>query len=310
MVVDRQDGAVARHVDGDLDRLAGPVLDGVGEQVGDHLVEAARIPGADRPFQAPDVEHAAASQRLVAQARPDLADHRHQIDLFDLQLQPAGRDARHVEELVDEVIEPRCLGVDPLRALSDGPGGFADAAAGKSQQVLHLQPQRGERRAELVRGDREKVLAQADRLAQHLLGLLLVVDVGRGSDPARNCAVAVAPPLGHHARQMPAVGSVGGPAEPDLSLEGLLPGEALLEGLTDAGAIVRVKRAPERFARHDPRLMAEVVEAGAVPERDAALHVGGPDALWHHVQEVAVALLAGPQQRVALVFAQQLAPAP
>ncbi len=36
------------------------------------------------------------------------------------------------------------------------------------------------------------------------------------------------------------------------------------------------------------------------------LGVGGPDALWHHVEEVAVALLAGPQERVALVLAQQL----
>ena len=52
--------------------------------------------------------------------------------------------------------------------------------------------------------------------------------------------------------------------------------------------------------------MPQVVEAGAIPEGDVPLRIGRPDALWHHVQEVTVALLAGPQQRVALVLAQQL----
>ena len=175
-------------VDGDLDRLAGTVLDGVREQVGDHLIEATGIPGPHGPLRprtsSTQPRRCASSPRRV-RTSSTTAD---QIDLLDLQLQPAGRDARHVEQLVDQVVEPRRLGVDPLRALDDAPGRLPGVAAGEPQQVLHLQPQRGERRPQLVRGDGEEILAQADRLAQHLLGLLLIIDVGRGGDPACNCA--------------------------------------------------------------------------------------------------------------------------
>jgi len=94
-----------------------------------------------------------------------------------------------------------------------------------------------------VRRDRQEVVAQNDRLAQRLLRLLLVVDVGRRRDPPDDGAVRLA--FRNRARDVPPVAAVGGALDADLTLEGGAAAQALVPVCARLGAVVGVKTLPE-----------------------------------------------------------------
>ena len=115
-IADRDDArVVAAASSADVDRLAVAVLDGVRDQVGDHLVEAALVPAADDRRVGAwtfSVEPTRAASSLKRGA--DLVDDLREVDRLDVQLEAPGGDARDVEQLVDQAVQPRRLRVDLL----------------------------------------------------------------------------------------------------------------------------------------------------------------------------------------------------
>ena len=110
--------------DANLDRFSGAVLDGVGEKVGDHLIEAKPIPSAvDRllrscrplpvPFTTSDSEQPAETE-IVLEPLGHRLGHRDQIDVLQPELQLSGGGAADVEQRIDQLGEPSDLLVDPL----------------------------------------------------------------------------------------------------------------------------------------------------------------------------------------------------
>jgi hypothetical protein len=200
-------------------------------------------------------------RRLLAEPRAHLVDDLRDVDLLHVQLQPAGGDARHVEQLVDQAMQARRLRID-LLDLGDDLGRAVDGVAARdARQVRDLQLQRRQRRAQLVRRDRQEVVAQHDRLAQRLLGALLVVDVGGGRDPADDVAVFVA--LGHGARDVPPVAAVGGALDADLAFERARRRAAPSPSAARLDAVVRVQALPERFVGDRARRRSRSTRAPA-----------------------------------------------
>jgi hypothetical protein len=125
---------------GDLARRRA-VPDGVGEQVGQHLVDAVRIAGHEQ--LAVDLGH-------DADLRVDRGDLGRGVghDLADLELLPvdpdgAGLELSQLQQLVDQPTQP-------LGALEHGRDGLAVQHLDAVGQVLKPGPQRRDRRAQLV----------------------------------------------------------------------------------------------------------------------------------------------------------------
>ena len=249
-----------------------------------------------------DVQRGTDAGGLVREAHPDLVDDLCEVDQLHVQLEPPGGDARHVEQLVDQTVKPRRLRIDLLDLRDQARRALGAVPARDPRQVRDLQLQRRQRRAQLVRRDRQEVVAQDDRLAQGVLGALLIVDVGRGRDPADDVAFGLA--LRHRAREVPAIAAVRGPLDPHLAFE---RGAAAQSGLpvgARLGAIVRVQALPERFLADVGQLEPAVGEAGTIPVVDLAARVRRPDALRHHVEQAPVAFLALAFEHLAIAFAQ------
>src|SRR4029078_5823326 len=158
-VEDGDDRAVVLAGDADVDRLAVAVLDRVGQEVGDDLIQPAPVPAPDDGGGRVNVQRGADARGLVGETRADLADDLGQIDDLDVQFEAPGGDARHGEQLVDEAMQAGCLRID-LFDLRDQPwgcvvGGGAPRDAG---QVRDLQLQGRQRGAQLARGQREQIL--------------------------------------------------------------------------------------------------------------------------------------------------------
>src|SRR4051812_791046 len=150
----------------DLDRPPLAVLQRVRDQVGDHLLQADAVPHA---LDGIEVERdlAAGFRRQVREAVHDVPDHLVESHPLPIEHQPAGVDAGDVEDLADELLEPRSGGRRLLQALLD----LRILDAGAAGEALYLHEQRGERRAQLVPGGGEELVAQRDgelRLAQPL----------------------------------------------------------------------------------------------------------------------------------------------
>jgi hypothetical protein len=91
--------------------------------------------------------------------RDHLFRHPRQIHLGDLELEGAGGDARDLEQVVDEPTEPSGLSHD----------GWEHPAVGiLLREELQLELECGERRAQLVRRDRDQRVARVHRCSQLL----------------------------------------------------------------------------------------------------------------------------------------------
>ena len=147
----------------DLDDAAGAVLDGVADHVGDDLIEARLVPQPDERLGQIDPHHAGGGRGVGREPLRHLARQRRQVDLVEVQHQPPGGQAGHVQHPVDEAGEPARLARAGADALAVDLG---ELAARRVCEValdrLDLQQQRGERRAQLVRGDGQELVARGD----------------------------------------------------------------------------------------------------------------------------------------------------
>src|SRR5580765_7137126 len=109
VIANGDDRAVVLAGDADVDRLAVAVLDRVGQEVGDDLIQPAPVPAPDDGGGRVNVQRGADARGLVGETRADLADDLGQIDDLDVQFEAPGGDAGHVEQLVDEAMQAGCL---------------------------------------------------------------------------------------------------------------------------------------------------------------------------------------------------------
>src|SRR5437867_2262541 len=152
-----------------LDGMARPVLDGIGEQIHDDLFHAQAVPLAHARADGGQLEPALRMRELFPVARGNITNERRQVYRLAVEVEAPGRDPRDVEKAVDQGGEPVDL---PFRGCQAGHGflQLREIAGGLdfAGHALYLELERRQRRLQLVRGDREKLVTGADRLARVL----------------------------------------------------------------------------------------------------------------------------------------------
>ena len=141
------------------DRLSRCVLDRVRDQVRQHLLNPEPIPVTFDRTGRIHREGATGGRCLIPQAFDGLPDDLDQIEAFDIEPQLTGGDARHVEQRLDQA---RQTVTDPFRAIDLLRQLRRSRGVGRAMPC-ELQLQRGERRLQLVRGDREEFVPESDR---------------------------------------------------------------------------------------------------------------------------------------------------
>ena len=206
----------------------GRELDRVRQQVPHHLLQPGRVAGevrrqrADAPIE---------RDRLRVRRGPDrvdgAVDDGLQIDRVELDAQLAGDDARHVEDVFDQLRLRARVAFDGVQRLL--------LLLGRQRpRPQHARPadHRVQRRAQLVRQRRQELVLRAvgrlgglarvalgDRqLRVRVLGALEIFDVGGGADPAGDDAVWIAlrderaPRASGTDRRAPSAGDIRSPA--------------------------------------------------------------------------------------------------
>ncbi len=170
--------ASALHLD--LDRLARPELDGVGQQVRDDLVEAQAIPVARPPPPRPAATRVEPDRCSSTPCRDDHLPHHLRAD----------RSARGRAAEPPVWMRARSSSFSTksasrrwLRSMMSSDWGTASAGQRARPQALHRQPHRGDGPPDLVGRDREELVAQADGLLGLLEQPLLLAHVPEGQDP-------------------------------------------------------------------------------------------------------------------------------
>jgi hypothetical protein len=187
VVAHAHDDRAAAAPRGDADAtLLARVLGRVVEQVADHLREARRI-GVEVDRLARHAHEQQLALRIDhGHGRLDrLADDRLQLHALPLELHLALRDARHVEQVVDEARELRDLAVDDLARHAQ-----RRVAVVRAAEDLARVADRRERVAQLVRQHREehvlapvRLLQLGEQAAQLVLALALAQrGLGRGDE--------------------------------------------------------------------------------------------------------------------------------
>src|SRR5439155_16945450 len=132
----------------DFHRLAGAVLHGIADQVVDHLLEPQRVPASGELSFRLHLDPAAGGRELSLESREALAHRRRQIDLLALELEGAGRNARHLEQLPDQFCHPEekpIRGLHALQRLFTTRSGFGSLEP--MEKVLDMERERRQRRA-------------------------------------------------------------------------------------------------------------------------------------------------------------------
>jgi hypothetical protein len=129
---ERSVGGLASHRDSHRFPLA--VLERVADEVRRELHEAEPIPSAvdARVALEPDL---LARRRAPLGVGHDLADDLGEIHVFDVERQPSGRDARHLEQCADELVEPLGLALHRRAALDE----LRRALAREARHLVGLQ---------------------------------------------------------------------------------------------------------------------------------------------------------------------------
>ena len=102
MIPDREPRHPALRADEELDGLASPELDGIGEEVGHDPVEAGAIPAPHDRGVGVQRDRAPGPRQIRLEARDDLADEGPELDDGELERHAPCVEARDVEEIVDE----------------------------------------------------------------------------------------------------------------------------------------------------------------------------------------------------------------
>src|SRR5262249_18313582 len=195
VVADDEDGASAAAKHAHLDALAAGVLDGVGDEVGHHLVDALAVPLAlDR--LAPVVDAAARRRDFFGEALDDLGHEDGEIEALARELHLARADAGHVEEVADEALDAAALRRHLVGALAEDLG---VAAVEEEADAGDLERQRRQRRAKLVPGDRGEVIAGSHPPARPAVKARVVDgDAGAAGELLGDAAVLVVEWAGAH----------------------------------------------------------------------------------------------------------------
>jgi hypothetical protein len=155
-----------------VDRSTATELQGVRHEVVDHLLEAHAVPSPDERRRHIHGDGAPRVVELFAQALDDLDHDVGEVDVLERERQLSGVQARDVEQLVHESSQAFDLTLrDRERARERGQLSGFDTLGKR----LNAELQRRDRSAQLVRGDRQELVAQPHSLL-HLLVELRVVD--------------------------------------------------------------------------------------------------------------------------------------
>jgi hypothetical protein len=152
-------------LDDHFDRRTRRVFDRVREQAADDLLEARLVPPALDGVRA-DTNATAVAASFVLEASHHAGHERSQINLFPLELEGSLRDLRYLEQRLDQA--GQSLGLSQCQAQLATElfaGRLVRCFLGQPQQALDLEPERGEWRAQLVRGERNEVVARRERAA-------------------------------------------------------------------------------------------------------------------------------------------------
>jgi len=135
-----EEGDLSVLDDGHLDGVVGAVLDGIGEQVGDDLLEAETIPAADDGGVGVEDEGAACAGGIGLGAGDDVLEEGGEVDGLVLEGEAAGADAGDVEQVVDELVEALGGAAGGLDALASRMGLAVGAGLGeRAPQQLQLE---------------------------------------------------------------------------------------------------------------------------------------------------------------------------
>ncbi len=151
-----------------LDWLAGAKLHRVGQQVGDRLLDPHRVPVADHGIvREPNAQGALRLAKLSLEPRRQLLNQEVQVHRLSLQVEGAPHDSRHIEQAVDQPAQPLNLSKGGLqlggKQVSDRSGSLL---LHRLEQSAEVELEGGERRAQLVTGDREELVSHPQRLLE------------------------------------------------------------------------------------------------------------------------------------------------
>ncbi len=118
MVAYPKHGARCRADHGDVDGLPISVFDGVRNEVADDLIEPEAIPSAEHGACRIASNGGRLLRLVVDEAADDFAGERDELELFAFEPKSAGRDARDVEQLVDQSLEPASVALDFAEAIA------------------------------------------------------------------------------------------------------------------------------------------------------------------------------------------------
>ena len=157
-VLDGDDDILAAATGGDLDRALLGELDGVGDDVGDDLAQAALVGARVRRGRLDvDLDLDALLLHERALRLGHVADELADVDVAELERDLAGGDGRNVDDLVDEVDEVRGRGEDDAYVLfllvGEDLGAGIEQRAGAAEDAV-------ERVAQLARDQRQEVGAR------------------------------------------------------------------------------------------------------------------------------------------------------
>ena len=114
-----------------LDGAAAPELDGVGEQVGDHLAEAEPIPVPDHLVVHTGTGAGSRRWRRIAHQIDRLDHQRLKIGLLGPKVEPSFHELRNVEQLIDELVEADHLSADGVQPATQAIVAGAPCAVGR-----------------------------------------------------------------------------------------------------------------------------------------------------------------------------------
>ena len=148
-----------------------PIFAGVGEQVvGDHLIQTHPVPVAVHRVAGVHPDGAAGVGELLGVPVDDLLHQRRQVEPLVVEHDLPGRDPGDVQQncrSVETTRPPESNALD-IRSVTQETG-TSPVVRSTCAPALQLQLQRGQRGPQLVRGDREELVARPDRC----LGLLV-----------------------------------------------------------------------------------------------------------------------------------------
>ena len=185
-------------------------------------------------------------------------------------------EARDVQQTLDERREPRQLREGVARRGGEPPAGevVLRAPLERARHAVELEAQRRDGRAQLVRRDREELVAHAHGLQEVELEILAIGDVDARADVAREAAVGL--PARRAAIEHPAVLAVGA-SQAVLHLEGPALGEGRHVRID---ARLEVLEVHALGPAHAPLLLeraARELEPGLVEERAERVRARHPE---------------------------------